>query len=92
MDSVDEEVSSITSSILAAADSSIPKSGGPMARTLVPWWTREIDAAIKEKKLSLNRFKRYPMQLNLIEFKRARANARRLIVLANTQILGCIHL
>ena len=85
VENVDEEVSRITSSILAAADGSIPKSGGPMARTLVPWWTREIDAAIKEKKRSLNRFKRYPTQLNMIEFKRARAKARRLIVLAKTR-------
>ena len=54
-----------------------------MARTLVPWWTREIDAAIREKKRSLNRFKRYPTQLNID--KRAHAKARRLIVLAKTR-------
>ena len=70
----------ITSSIINAAESSIPKSGERLTKPVVPWWSEEVRNAIREKKKALNRFKRSPTQENMITFKRIRSKCRRTIL------------
>ena len=70
----------LTSAIIHAAEVSIPKSRGMSHKPTVPWWNSEVASAIRNRKRALNRFKRYPTEENLIEYKRARALARRTIL------------
>lgn len=60
------------------AESSIPKSS--VYRRIVPWWNPEVENSIKNKKLALNRFKRFPTVDNLIVFKKARARAKKIVL------------
>lgn len=71
-------VRNLNEMIIDAARQSIPLSSGNLFRSPVPWWNDEIKTAIKNKKKALNRFKRYPTEENMIEFKRNRAYERRL--------------
>lgn len=71
---------SITECIITAAETSIPKSSGRPLRRIVPWWNAEVENSIKNKKTSLNRFKKSPTIDNLIAFKKARAKARKIVL------------
>ena len=73
-------VDEITTRILAAAECSIPQSKSNARKKSVPWWNREIQELVRNKKTAFNRFKRFPSEENLIVFKKARALARRRIL------------
>lgn len=68
----------LTESILNAAHQSIPISKG-FQKKHVPWWNNDIRVVIQERKRALKVLRREPSQENLINFKKARAKARRLI-------------
>lgn len=73
---IDEAVDSVTKCITHAADTSIPKSSKYQHRWR-PWWNENCRIAKKKQKKAWNIFRRYPSTQNLMNFKRARADARR---------------
>lgn len=75
-----DSVKEITNNIISAANLSIPKTNGLVKTPRVPWWNEETQNATKEKKRALAIFKRNPTTENLINFKRFRSRARRLII------------
>ena len=66
-----------------AAQEAIPQSKGS-DKISVPWWNKQCDIAVKNKKHSYNRMKRTRLQCDIIIFKRCRAKARRVILEAKT--------
>lgn len=79
---LNEQNNYITSSIINAANLSIPKTKNSLNRTPVPWWSEEIYIAIKERKKQLRIFNRIPTQENLQLFRNKKAYCRRLIIAA----------
>ncbi|KAJ8953314.1 hypothetical protein NQ318_012108 [Aromia moschata] len=73
-------VNQISNTIIDTASECIPMSEGHRPRKHVPWWNAEIREAVKEKKRTLNTFKRCPTRENMILFKQSRARARRIII------------
>lgn len=65
--------------IIKAAEVSIPRSKTTQKRSSVPWWSKSIERAIKERKRALRVFKNSPSCANLSAFRRARACAKFLI-------------
>ena len=55
------ELKNFNKKIIKAADVSIPKSKTISKRHLVPWWSREIQTAIRERKKALGLFIHHPM-------------------------------
>lgn len=55
----------------------IPITKGTLNRNPDPWWAQKIKNTIKIFKNTLNRYRRYPCDKNLVQFKRARAQERR---------------
>ena len=76
---IEENIKNITSNILSAAKSSIPFSSGKPKRVPVPWWSAEVAEAIKNRKRALRIFTQYPTQVNLANFRKLRAKARKVI-------------
>ena len=78
--SAEQATSSLTDCILSAAMKSIPLSRAINYKKIVPWWCPEVARAISQKKRLFNRYKRQRTVENLVEFKKARAIARRTIL------------
>ena len=78
-----EDISStveyLTSVLLKAADASIPVSGVGIKVKRVPWWTREIAKAWRDKRRQFNRYRSTRLLQDKIRFNRARAYCRFLI-------------
>jgi len=66
----------IRSSIIAAANATIPKSKPKLLNKIVPWWSRECKEAIKERNKAFRLLKRTHNFQHLIEYKRAQAMVR----------------
>ncbi|XP_071055102.1 uncharacterized protein [Onthophagus taurus] len=79
---VEHDAAAFTCAIQRAAEESIPRSSGRVRTGSVPWWNPEIEAAVKAKKTAYNRFKNLSTPERLLEFKKARAKARRLMLAA----------
>lgn len=62
-----------------AACYTIPVKPEPRSRMLVPWWSKECDEAVRSRNKAYRRLRKYPMLVNVIEYKRLRAVARRII-------------
>ena len=78
-DNVDVIYRSITGSILSAADQSLPKVSPLRRRVLVPWWTPECREAIRVRNNAYRAFQHSPTDDRFIDYKKARAAARRVI-------------
>ncbi|GFT03535.1 RNA-directed DNA polymerase from mobile element jockey [Trichonephila clavipes] len=76
-DSVDTAVQEVTNVLIAAADFSIPKSSSHSFRHYKPWWNADCQTAYKNQRRLWGIFRRYPTTENLLAFKKAKANARR---------------
>ncbi|GFX33398.1 putative RNA-directed DNA polymerase from transposon X-element [Trichonephila clavipes] len=76
-DSVDTAVQEVTKVLIAAADFSIPKSSGHSFQHYKPWWNADCQTAYKNQRKLWGIFRRYPTTENLLAFKKAKANARR---------------
>ncbi|GFY22055.1 RNA-directed DNA polymerase from mobile element jockey [Trichonephila clavipes] len=76
-DSVDTAVQEVTNVLIAAADFSIPKSSSHSFRHYKPWWNADCQTAYKNQRRLWGIFLRYPTTENLLAFKKAKANARR---------------
>ncbi|GFT17220.1 putative RNA-directed DNA polymerase from transposon X-element [Trichonephila clavipes] len=77
-DSVDTAVQEVTNVLIAAADFSIPKSSSDSFQHYKPWWNADCQTAYKNQRKLWGIFRRYPTTENLLAFKKAKENARRL--------------
>lgn len=73
------DINAFITSITDASNISIPRVEIRPGCPPVPWWTQECKEAIRNRKSALNRFKHHPNIENLIEFKKHRAKAKRII-------------
>lgn len=77
--SVDRWNYTISSMIHDAARGTIPEKREPKARRRVPWWNKKCDDAVRNRNRADRKLKKYPMVDNVIEYKRLRAKARKVI-------------
>ncbi|GFW36300.1 probable RNA-directed DNA polymerase from transposon X-element [Trichonephila clavipes] len=61
----------------SAGDFSTPKSSSHSFRHYKPWWNADCQTAYKNQRRLWGIFRRYPTTENLLAFKKAKANARR---------------
>lgn len=76
-DDIDECVKSVTSAVMDAARIAIPIFS-KLPKLPKPWWNFACKLAHKKRKKAWDTFRRYPTSENLIKFKLAKANARRI--------------
>ncbi|GFX54006.1 putative RNA-directed DNA polymerase from transposon X-element [Trichonephila clavipes] len=78
-ESVDTAVQEVTNVLIAAAaaDLSIPKVSSHSFQRYKPWWNTDCQTAYKNQRKLWGIFRRYPTRENLLAFKKAKANARR---------------
>ncbi|GFW70388.1 probable RNA-directed DNA polymerase from transposon X-element [Trichonephila clavipes] len=76
-ESIDTAVQEVTNVLIAAADLSIPKSSSHSFQHYKPWWNADCQTAYKNQRKLWGIFRRYPTTENLLAFKKAKANARR---------------
>ncbi|GBM64416.1 hypothetical protein AVEN_177155-1 [Araneus ventricosus] len=76
--SIDEAVEKVTRVILHAANVAIPRTKSKLKKQKKLWWNNECQLANKKQKKAWNIFRRYPVTQNLICFKKARAEFRRI--------------
>ncbi|GFY12846.1 putative RNA-directed DNA polymerase from transposon X-element [Trichonephila clavipes] len=74
---VDTAVQEVTNVLIAAADLSIPKVSSHSFQRYKPWWNTDCQTAYKNQRKLWGIFRRYPTTENLLAFKKAKANARR---------------
>lgn len=74
-------VTTLNKNINKAAETSIPKVTVKVNKyPHVPWWNEEIHESIESRKKYLSKYKRTKQLEDLIQFKKARAKARKLIL------------
>lgn len=71
-------VQNFTKIIIRAAEETIGYKKTSHSKS-VPWWNEDCYKAISDSKVSLNRYKKHRTIDNLIELKRTKARARRII-------------
>ncbi|GFU94144.1 putative RNA-directed DNA polymerase from transposon X-element [Trichonephila clavipes] len=76
-ESVDTAVQEVTNVLIVAADLSIPKISSHSFQRYKPWWNADCQTAYKNQRKLWGIFRRYPTTENLLAFKKAKANARR---------------
>ena len=81
---IDTMVSNATRSILHAAEASIPKTSTVHTKHGVSWWTTDCRQALRERNRRYRHFSQQPSQANFIAYKKARAQARKVIRNAKT--------
>ncbi|GBM79038.1 putative RNA-directed DNA polymerase from transposon BS [Araneus ventricosus] len=75
---ITDAVQHVIDCILYASNNTIPKSSPRLRKFRRPWWNEACRDSHREQKRRWNIFRRYPTTENLVAFKRARANARRI--------------
>ncbi|ORD93096.1 RTJK, partial [Enterospora canceri] len=78
----DTMVSNATHSILHAAEACIPKTSTIHTKHGVPWWTTDCRQALRERNRRYRYFSQQPSQANFMAYKKARAQARKVILQA----------
>ncbi|GFV61772.1 RNase H domain-containing protein [Trichonephila clavipes] len=76
-ESVDTAVQEVTNVFITAAELSIPKVSSHFFQRYKPWWNADCQTAYKNQRKLWGIFRRYPTTENLLAFKKAKANARR---------------
>ncbi|GFV60427.1 RNase H domain-containing protein [Trichonephila clavipes] len=76
-ESVDTAIQEVTNALITAAELSIPKCSSNLFQHYKPWWNTECQEAYKNQRKLWGIFRRYPTTENLLAFKKAKANARR---------------
>ncbi|GFV81459.1 putative RNA-directed DNA polymerase from transposon X-element [Trichonephila clavipes] len=76
-ESVDTAAQEVANVLIAAADLSIPKVSSHSFQRYKPWWNTDSQTAYKNQRKLWGIFRRYPTTENLLAFKKAKANARR---------------
>ena len=67
----------LVSTLICGAMSSIPRTGGNPRRPLVPWWTDACATSRKIARACYKRYRRRPIMVNLVIYKRAVAKQKR---------------
>ncbi|GFU93327.1 RNase H domain-containing protein [Trichonephila clavipes] len=75
--SIDTAIQEVTNYLIAAADLSIPKNSSHSFQRYKPWWIAHRQTAYKNQRKLWGIFRRCPTTENLLAFKKAKANARR---------------
>ncbi|GFT78955.1 putative RNA-directed DNA polymerase from transposon X-element [Trichonephila clavipes] len=76
-ESVDTAVQEVTNVLIAAVYLSIPNVSSHSFQRYKPWWNTDCQTAYKNHRKLWGIFRRYPTTENLLAFKKAKANARR---------------
>ncbi|XP_055941880.1 uncharacterized protein LOC129971927 [Argiope bruennichi] len=76
--SITNSVQNVIDCIIGAANATIPKRSSFPRKYHKPWWNDACREAYRDQKRLWGIFRRYPTTENLIAFKKARANARRI--------------
>ncbi|GFV86638.1 RNA-directed DNA polymerase from mobile element jockey [Trichonephila clavipes] len=76
-ESVDTAVQEVTNVLITATELSIPKVSSHSFQRYKPWWNTDCQTAYKNQRKLWGIFRRYPTTENLLAFKKAKANARR---------------
>ncbi|GBN35916.1 hypothetical protein AVEN_131896-1 [Araneus ventricosus] len=76
--SIEQALSYIVNTIIEAADSSIPKTSLKRRKQNKPWWNAECQQAYKIQRKAWRIFRRYPTTQNFINFKKSRAESRKI--------------
>lgn len=74
---INKEAAVITKALRFAANLSIPQTKNISHKSLVPWWNAEIGILRKNKQHLWNTFRKYPSDVNLISYRKARAVFRK---------------
>jgi len=83
--SLNEQVEQFTTTLISAANKSIPKTRTTNCHPSVPWWNKTCEDSIRDRKRQLRHFRNNPTVENLIAFKKARAAARQNIRLSKQE-------
>ena len=75
----DEMLTSVRAGIDAAADATLPRISATRRHILVLWWTHRCRDAVRNRNAAYNRYRRNRCHRLLLEYKKARAIARRTI-------------
>ncbi|GBM36072.1 hypothetical protein AVEN_221236-1 [Araneus ventricosus] len=75
---IDEALSYIVNAIIEAAGCSIPKTSGKRRKQSKPWWNADCQHAYKKQRKAWDIFRRRPTTENFINFKKTRAESRRI--------------
>ncbi|XP_023228600.1 uncharacterized protein LOC111628973 [Centruroides sculpturatus] len=75
---INDAVEVVTSSIIQAAEKTMGKTSTRYPKHPKPWWNQNCEEAFKAQKKAWGIFRRYPTSRNLVAFKKAKANARRI--------------
>ena len=78
-DDIDAKVDNVQRSILHAAEATIPKTSTTTTKHRVPWWTPDCRQALRERNRRYRHFSKEPSQANFIAYKKARAQARKVV-------------
>ena len=78
-ETIDDKIKSIQNSIIAAANTAIPKTSAVSDKQRVPWWTPDCRRAICERNRTYRLFNSHISSENFCKYKQARARARRVI-------------
>lgn len=76
---IDDQNSHIVETIINAANQTIRKSSGKVGQKSVPWWNNTISQAVKDRKHSLNFFKKHPTSENEKRYKILKSKTRALM-------------
>ena len=82
---IEELVSFYSSILISAADLTIPKSSEHCRPRQVPWWTRECQQSVSDRKRALRRYKTSGLVVDKISYCRARAHAKRTLHTARVE-------
>ena len=77
--SINDWNSSLGEVLHRVARGAVPVKLGPKPRVLVPWWSAECDAAVRNRNQAYRRLRRHPTVEHAVAYKKFRGVARRVI-------------
>jgi hypothetical protein len=80
-----EGLEMLTETILKAAEQSMSKSDSQNGRRKVPWWNSDIAEAVRTRRRKHKAYKRNSTPENRVEYSKAKAVARKMVLQAKTQ-------
>lgn len=82
---VDDAEQHLLSKIMCSATAAIPKTGAVSKTKRVPWWNRELEVAVRQKKEATRRYYRTRLVIDKIEYKRCTARVKYLVKTSQLQ-------
>ena len=82
---VDDAIDLLNGTLLTAALHSVPKTTGLFKRRPVPWWSEELRVLHRATRIALTRCRKHRSEVNVIIYKRCRAQFRRAMKIARRQ-------